>query len=331
MKSLREIIDDAESRKIAVGHFNVSELTALKAIVRAAREVGAPLIIGVSEGEREFIGLKQIAALIRSFRSETDAPIFLNADHTYSLERIKAAVEAGFDAVIFDGAKLSFAENVARTKAVVNWVKSVRPEVLVEGELGYIGTSSKILDSLPEGAALTAEQFTKPEEAQRFVEATGVDLLAPAVGNIHGLLAKARTQINADSKQIEADNISVNPVRNDISNGVNQPNDQGESASMVYMNPPLDIQRIRDIKRAVKIPLVLHGGSGIQPQDLKAAIEAGISVIHINTEIRAAWREGLTAAFLNEPNEVAPYKLLALAEERIYQLVLNRLRLFSGK
>ena len=103
MNSLREIIKDAEERRVAIGHFNISELAALKAIFKAARDVGVPVIIGVSEGEREFIGTRQAAALIESLREEHNLELFLNADHTYSLDKIKEAVAAGFDAVIFDG------------------------------------------------------------------------------------------------------------------------------------------------------------------------------------------------------------------------------------
>jgi len=102
-----------------------------------------PVIIGVSEGERDFVGVKQAVALVKSLREEYNYPIFLNADHTYSVERIKEVVDAGYDAVIFDGTKLSFEENIAETKKAVEYARSVNPEIIVEGEIGYIGSSSK--------------------------------------------------------------------------------------------------------------------------------------------------------------------------------------------
>ncbi len=327
MKDLKEIIKEAGENKITIGHFNISDIAGLKAIFEATRNLNLPVIIGVSEGERDFIGVRQVAALIKSLREEYDYPIFLNADHTHSLEKIKEAVEAGFDAVLFDpfdatqgrGSKLPLEENMRQTKEVVEYVKSVNPNILVEGELGYIGAGSVILKEIPKDAAIKPEDLTKPEEAARFVKETGVDLLAPAVGNLHGmLLASARTQINADTKQINADNISDN-----------QRNYQRESASMMYMNPSLDIQRIRDIKKAVKIPLVLHGGSGIKNEDFKAAIEAGISIIHINTELRLAWRQGLEKSLRDNPEEITPYKLLPTAVEEIKKVVDKRLRLFN--
>ena len=103
MKTLREYIADAESKKVAIGHFNISDSVALWAVFKGAKTLDLPVIIGASEGERDFIGVRQIAALVKSIREEYNYPIFLNADHTYSFERVKEAVDDGFDAVIFDG------------------------------------------------------------------------------------------------------------------------------------------------------------------------------------------------------------------------------------
>ncbi len=297
--SLREVLQEAEKKQVAVGHFNISDITALKGIMKAARELNVPVIIGTSEGEAEFIGFRQAAALVKSLREEHPASksgsvalgkVFLNADHFRSLENVGQAVDAGYDSIIFDAANLSLEENIKKTKEAVGYIKSVsasrRTDILVEGELGYIGTSSKILEEMPHGAAVTETTMTKPEEAKRFVEETGVDLFAPAVGNIHGIVK------------------------------------DGE--------PRLDIRRIAAIKQAVNIPLVLHGGSGVSNDDFRAAIAAGISVIHINTEIRIDWREGLQEALEKNPEETTPYKLLPEAEEEIYETVLARLKLFNN-
>src|SRR3989344_4295090 len=292
MRNLLDIIKEAESKKIAIGHFNISEIAALKAIVRAAKEVKAPVIVGVSEGERDFVGTRQAAALIQNLREEHNLELFLNADHTFSLDKIKEAVTAGFDAVIFDVAKLPLEENIKKTKEVVRYVKSVNPNILVEGEMGYIGSSSKILESAPEGAAIKPEDLTKPEEAERFVKETGDDLLAPAVGNIHGMFRNAP-------------------------------------------EPALDIDRIAAIKKALRqvqgkpIPLVLHGGSGNTDEDFLKAINAGISIIHISTELRAAWRKGMEETLKEKPDEVAPYKLMAGSIDEMKKIVYNRLKLFN--
>jgi fructose-bisphosphate aldolase class II len=292
MKSLREIIKEAEKNQVAIGHFNVSDCVGLKAVFGAAKELNLPIIIGVSEGEREFIGVKRIADAVKSIREEFNYPIFLNADHTHSLGKIKEAVEAGFDAVMFDGSGLPLEENIKKTKEAVGFVKDANPEILIEAELGYIRGSSAILTD----AAIQPEDLTKPEEAARFVKETEIDLLAPAVGNLHGIIART----NADLTQTNAE------------------------------NPPLDIERIRKIKEACSIPLVLHGGSGIKDEDFKAAIKAGISVIHINTELRLAWRRGLEKSFAASPQEIVPYKLLPGAVDEIRAVVAKKLKLFSG-
>ena len=289
--SLREVIKDAESRHVAIGHFNVSDLAALKGIFLAAREINIPIIIGVSEGEREFIGTRQVADLVKSLRNEFDFPIFLNADHTHSLDKIKEAVKAGFNAVLFDAGQKSLEENIQLTKEVINFVKSYnasqKTDVLVEGELGYIGGGAVILERIPEGVTIKKEDLTQPEEAKRFVLETGIDFLAPAVGNLHGMFADAP-------------------------------------------DPNLDIERIREIKEAAGVPLVLHGGSGISGDQFKLAIGAGISVIHINTELRVAWKRGLDLAFLSHPNEIVPYKILPEAVHEIEKVVLDKLRIFNN-
>src|ERR1700733_8350985 len=154
MKALREVLNDADTRHVAVGHFNISELAALKGIFEAARELNFPVLIGVSEGEREFIGVKQAAALIKSIRETYDYPIFLNADHTHSLDKAKEAAEAGFDEIIFDNSQLPFEQNLINTKEAVAAIRAINPNIIIEGEIGYIGSSSEIVDVRPE-ASLT--------------------------------------------------------------------------------------------------------------------------------------------------------------------------------
>ncbi len=188
MNTLRDYIADAERKGVALGHFNISNLEALHAVCAAAKELDLPIVIGVSEGERDFVGIYEAAALIKTYREQYNQPVFLNADHTYTVEGVKKAIDAGFDSVIFDGAKLSYEENIKATKECVRYARDSGRDVLVEAELGNIGQSSKILDEVPEGVATDEKFLTTPEEAKKFVDETGVDLLAPAVGNMHGML-----------------------------------------------------------------------------------------------------------------------------------------------
>ncbi|OGY96920.1 MAG: tagatose-bisphosphate aldolase [Candidatus Liptonbacteria bacterium GWC1_60_9] len=284
--TLQDALRGAEQNKTAIGHFNISDLAGLHGIVAAARELKVPVIIGVSEGERKFVGVRQVVALVKSMREELNHPIFLNADHTKTLEGCVEAATLGFDAVLFDGSTLPLEENIRETKAVADAVRAINPAILVEGELGYIGSSSEIREGIPEGAAIKPEDLTKPEEAARFVKETGVDLVAPAVGNIHGMMANAP-------------------------------------------EPNLDIKRVADIAAAAGVPLVLHGASGNTDDDVRAAVEAGVRIVHINTEIRVAWRKGLEAALAANPKEVAPYKILPGAIEGVKSVVLAKLRVFN--
>ncbi len=284
MKSLREVIQDARTKEIAIGHFNISNLEALHGIVNAARKVGVPVIIGVSEGERDFIGVQESVALVKTLREKYDYPIYLNADHTYSFERVKEAVDAGFDAVIFDGAKLTLEENETLAMQCVEYAKQAGRDVIVEAELGYIGQSSKLLDAVPEG--VTLENLTTKEQAKEYVDKTHVDLFAPAVGNVHGMLTNAP-------------------------------------------EPKLNIERVREIYNEIKIPLVLHGASGNTKEDIQGTIKAGVTIVHINTEIRKAFRDAIFNYMMANPHEVAPYRILQAGQDAVEKVVEEKLRMFS--
>src|SRR5437899_12637922 len=184
METLRTVLEEAQGRGDAVGHFNVSDMVLLKAVLAGARELNVPVMVGLSEGEREFVGTRTIGALVRSLREEFDFPIFLNADHTHSLAKGIEAAKAGFDAIVFDLSALPFEENIRQTKQAVEALKSINPQMMVEGESGDIGTGSEIHDKAPDWA----KGRSSPQEARQFVESRGVDILAPAVGNMHGLL-----------------------------------------------------------------------------------------------------------------------------------------------
>src|SRR5215471_15023 len=144
MQTLRDSLEKAQKNGVAIGHFNVADLVLLKAVFAAAQELKVAVVVGVSEGEREFIGTRQIAVLVRSLREEFDVPIFLNADHTHSLEKAIDAAKAGFDSIVFDLSALPFEENLRQTKEGVETLKKINPAILIEGEIGDIGTGSEI-------------------------------------------------------------------------------------------------------------------------------------------------------------------------------------------
>lgn len=284
MKTLREYIKEAEEKRIAIGHFNVSNIEAIHGIYNAAKKLQLPVIIGVSEGEEDFIGKNEVYQIIKGIREKDNYPIFLNADHHYTFEKVKDVLDIGFDSAIIDGAKLTMEENIILTKKCVDYAKNTNREVLIEGEIGFIGQSSKILDEIPEG--VSEKTMTTPEDAKNFVEQTGVDLLSASVGNIHGMIKGG--------------------------------------------NPKIDIERIKAIREVCGVPLVLHGGSGISDEDFREAIKAGISIIHINTEIRIAYKEALEKYLKENEEEIAPYKILKPTVEAIENVVEKRLKLFNN-
>jgi fructose-bisphosphate aldolase class II len=188
MQSLREVVQEYQKKGAAVGHFNISDSNQLHAIALAAKETNLPAIVGLSEGEREYFPLSQVRALVTLYQAK-GLPLYLNADHTYSLEKAQKAIDDGVDSIVVDGAKLPMDENIRLARQVASYARSSKRDILVEGELGYIGTSSKQLDSLPEG--VSDANLTTPEDAKQFAAETGVDCFAPAVGNVHGMLKNA--------------------------------------------------------------------------------------------------------------------------------------------
>lgn len=281
-KLLKDCVEDARRKKVAVGHFNISNSDGFWAVVLGAKELNVPVIIGASEGERDFIGKNELAAMVHAYRESTGQEVYLNADHTYSFEKVKEVIDAGYDSVIYDGSALPIEENVKIAKQCVEYARSVNPNIIVESEIGFIGKSSKLLDSVPEGVG----RLTEVQEAVDFVNSTGVDMLAPAVGNVHGIVKG------------------------------------GE--------PALNILRIKEIADSVKTPLVLHGASGNSNEDIVNAIEAGISIIHINTELRVAFKSGLMKSLSKDPDEIAPYKYLKGAREAMQKVVVEKLKLFNN-
>ena len=183
MNNLKYYLNRAQKENWAIGQFNFSTLEQFKGILGAAKKLNSPLILGASEGESKFSGLEEAVAMLKFYRKKLKLPIFLNLDHGKSFSYIKKAVNAGYDAVHFDGSKLPLKENTRITREVVNYAK--RFGVLVEGEVGAIGTDSS--RPYKEKFKIKEEDLTDPDDAREFVEKTKVDSLAISIGNFHGI------------------------------------------------------------------------------------------------------------------------------------------------
>lgn len=300
--TLNDYLKQARERKYTIGHFNFATEDVLKAIVAGAKEAGAPCVmVGTSEGEADFVGLKEAVALVRAVADDLQFPVFLNADHFKSFEKCKSAIDAGYDSVIADPAKPSadgrgasgpytFEEKIAITKQVVEYAREVSKfknlNISVEGELGYLKGSSEVQTKIE----ISPADYSKPEEVADFVAQTGVDRMAVVFGNIHGIVT-----------------------------------DQTEK---------LDIEHFSKIVVAAPAPYyVLHGASGLKDEDIKLAIRAGITNVHFNTELRVAYHDKLKEEFADPAtfNETTPYKYLGPAAEEVKKLVIAKTHLFMGR
>lgn len=180
-----EILERARREHFAIGAFNAANLETLKAIVQAASNLNAPVIIEASDGEVNFIGKKELVALISVYKEEYKIPIILNLDHAKDLESCEQALEAGFDYIHFDGSTLPYEENVAIAERIAKLAHE--KSIPVEGEVDHIQGSSEDHRRKDVNEEQKTQLYSSPEKAREFVDKTGVDTFASFIGNAHGL------------------------------------------------------------------------------------------------------------------------------------------------
>ncbi|MBA7626471.1 Fructose-bisphosphate aldolase [subsurface metagenome] len=280
----KEMLKKAQAEGYAVGAFNANNLEIVQAIIEVAEEERAPVILQASQGAIKYAGLEYIVAMVKTAAEKATVPVALHLDHgTDYLQNIKC-MRAGFTSLMFDGSKLPFDENVAMTKKVCEMAHAVG--IPVEAEIGQIGKAG---GDEPGVAIDRAKEFyAKPDEAQKFVELTGLDSLAAAIGTIHG----CRTPF-----------------------------------------AKLDMPRIEKIRELTNVPLVLHGASGCNDEEIKKGIAAGMSKINIDTRIRMAFVKKTREVLKELPDEIDPRKILGPAKEAAKEVIRDRMRHFgcSGK
>lgn len=273
----KEILEKAMREKYAIGAFNANNIEMVQAIIEAAEEENAPLILQASQGAIQYAGLENISAIVRNAAATAKVPIALHLDHGTDYEQNVKCLCMGFTSLMFDGSKLPYNENVSITRKIVEMGHAVG--VPVEGEIGRIaGTEDHITVSEVEA------NMTEPEEALRFFRDTGVDSLAVAVGSVHRM------------KKKEA---------------------------------KLDHERIKSISKLVKIPLVLHGSSGVMDDEMKKGINEGLCKINVATQLNMAFVEGMKKALKDKPEEVDPRKILKVSKELLKEVVKDRIRVFG--
>ncbi len=253
--NLQTILKDADERGYAVPAFNVYNMETVMGVIKAAEETKAPVIMQfysrlASTGVADYL-----APVMLKAAEMATVPVCIHLDHGAGYEPAAISLKNGASGIMLDFSSLSLDENIEKTAAAVKILSAMG--IGVEGEIGHIGSAA---DGVP-------TDYTTVEEAQKYVEGTGVSALAIAVGTAHGRYKQA---------------------------------------------PVLAIDRIKEIKKAVGTPLVLHGGSGITDDQIKLAIEAGIRKINFGTDICYAFLDGVFAVdrsiyavdiFMREPIE----------------------------
>lgn len=276
-----ELLFKAEKEGYAVGAFNANNMEIVQAILEAAKRENAPVIMQASQGAITYAGLDFITEMVRLAATASTVPVALHLDHGTDFDQVVRCIRSGFTSVMYDGSKLPLEENIAITRKVLDMTRPIG--VSLEAELGKIGgTEDNVHVSEKE------VMYTDPEEARYFVEQTGVQSLAIAIGTAHGQY-------------------------------------KGE--------PQLDFDRLAKIKALVKIPIVLHGSSGVPDESIRRAVELGVRKVNIDTNIREAFVGEMRRVMIEKPEEIDPRKILGPAREAATAIISEKIRLFgsSGK
>ena len=237
----KEILLKATEGRYAVGAFNVTNIVQMEAVVEAAVDKKAPLIIQTSVTPSKFLGRHVLVAVYQALAESAPIPIAIHLDHCRDVDYCKQCADAGYTSIMMDASRQVFEENVRQTKAVCDYCHAVG-NISVEGELGTVSGVEDQIKVAEDEAALC-----NPEQAVEFVERTGVDLLAPAIGTAHGIY---KTK-----------------------------------------DPKVDVERLQRISELLngkgpRVPLVIHGGTGLPPDTVKKLIASGGAKFNVSTDLK---------------------------------------------
>lgn len=270
----KQLLLDAQKGGYAVGAFNVENMEMVQAVVAAAEELRSPVIMQTTPSTVKYANLNYFYENVKVAAQESSVPVVIHLDHGNSFELAMQAYRTGYTSIMIDGSHEGFEDNIALTSAVV---KACHPgEVPIEAELGKVGGKEDDLDG-GEG-----DPYTNPQEAAEFVERTGIDSLAVAIGTAHG-----------------------------VYKGV----------------PKLDFSRLSEIRKAVSIPLVLHGTSGVSDEDVAECIKRGICKVNYATDLRIAFTKGINQVLKENPDTIDPKKYNAKGREEVRKYVMHKMKI----
>lgn len=274
---MNDILIPAKEGGYGVGFFNAVNVEMARAIIETAEELRAPVMVGTAEILLPAMELERVAEYLIPMAQKASVPVCVHYDHGLTFERCMQALKLGFSSIMYDCSTASYEENVKNVAEMVKICHAMG--CTVEGELGHVGDNDGIgkLEN-------PSDYFTDPDTAVDFVERTGVDSLAIAVGNAHGDYA---------------------------------------------FPPKLDFERIAIISKKTKLPLVLHGGSGLSDDDFRKAVKLGICKVNIFTDIDKAGKAGIEkglACGAKTMMGLIPYEIEAMKE-----VVAEKIRLFGSE
>ncbi len=297
-----EMFKKAYEGKYAVGAFNVNNMEIIQGIVEAALEEKAPLILQVSAGARKYAKPTYLRKLVEAAIDDTGLPIVLHLDHGEDFEICKSCIDDGFTSVMIDGSKYPFEKNIELTKRVVDYAHE--RGVVVEAELGRLAGIEDAVNVSERDAI-----FTDPDEAVEFVERTGVDSLAIAIGTSHGAY-KFKGEPKLDFERLEKIT-SMLPGFPIVLHG----------ASSV----PKEFVELCN-KYGGQIP----GAQGVPENMLRKAAEMGVCKINIDTDLRLAMTASVRKYLSENPSQFDPRKFLGPGREAIKQMVAHKTRNVLG-
>lgn len=294
----KEIFARALTKDYAVGAFNVNNMEIIQGIVDAAKEENAPVILQVSAGARKYARPAYLLKLVEAAIEDSGLDIVLHLDHGEDYDICKKCVDDGFTSVMIDGSKHSFEENIALTKQVVEYAHS--RGAVVEAELGKL---AGVEDNIKVDAR--SATFTDPDEAAEFVERTGVDSLAIAIGTSHGAYKfKGEPYLDFDRLKKIHELIPDTPL---VLHG----------ASTVL---PEFVARCNEY--GGNIP----GAQGVPEEMIRTAAQYGICKVNIDTDLRLAMTAEVRKFLMEKPEEFDPRKYLAPARDAIQRMVQHKIK-----
>ncbi len=299
----KEMFKKANEEGYAIGAFNVNNMEILQAIVDAAKEEKAPLILQVSAGARKYARPGYLIHLVKAAEEDSGLPIALHLDHGEDFEICKSCVDGGFTSVMIDASRFPFEENIKLTKQVVDYAHS--KGVVVEAELGKLAGIEDAVNVSEADA-----KFTNPEQAAEFVKRTGCDSLAVAIGTSHGAY-KFKGEAKLDFDRLE------------------------QIMKLLPQGYPLVLHGASSVpqylvEKCNKYGGKMPGAQGVPEEMLRKAASMGVAKINIDTDLRLAMTATIREIFVTKPEEFDPRKYLGPARDAIKEVVKHKIKNVLG-